>query len=63
MALGETLSPVTDRQDTSLGKQSVSLTDPVLVAAVVGVVLVTLHLISLGTPLLSVFTGPTQSMD
>ena len=57
------LSPVTDRQETSVDRQSVSLTDPVLVAAVVGVVLVTLQLISLGTPLLSVFTGPTQSMD
>ena len=57
------LSPVTDRQETSVDRQSVSLTDPVLVAAVVGVVLVTLQLISLGTPLLSFFTGPTQRMD
>ena len=57
------LSPVTDRQETPVDRQSVSLTDPLLVAAVVGVALITLQLISLGTPLLSSVTGPTQRMD
>jgi hypothetical protein len=57
------LSSVNDRQETPLDRQSVSLTDPLLVAAVVGVALITLQLISLGTPLLSSVTGPTQRMD
>ena len=39
------------------------MTDHLLVAAVVGVALITLQLISLGTPLLSSVTGPTQRMD
>ena len=57
------LSSVNDRQETLVDKQWVSLTDPLLVAAVVGVALITLQLISLGTPLLSSVTGPTQRMD
>ena len=57
------LSLVNDRQETLVDKQSVSLNDPLLVAAVVGVALITLQLISLGTPLLSSVTGPTQRMD
>ena len=57
------LSSVNDRQETSVDRQSVSLTNPLLLAAVVGVALITLQLISLGTPLLSSVTGPTQRMD
>ena len=57
------LTSVNDRQETPLDRQSVSLTDPLLVAALVGVALITLQLISLGTPLLSSVTGPTQRMD